>query len=287
MDFPFPGDDLFVPDWNEFDSSPVVDPELEGLEGEEEVWMDNHDPEYDDISVEGGYSDLEYMEEGYGDSELDPTIEEGEDVEDSLFDSCLEEEQDGEPFRFGFHQAIEPEPEFDPAYQDSWDPPEFNTAEEYESYEPSDEMEYEAQDEYSDNELAVDETYEDEALQYESDSDLANEAEYDLNCIDDVLGELGDNHPVGELISDSEQEELEVELGLTDGESNAHSAGRTKFDSVCFSSLSKLILLMQPIVVRISAKNDTVETTIHYTNDSSFLNCTLEDLLSLTLCIRS
>ena len=239
----FPGDDIFVPDWDDIDSSLIVDPELEGHEGEEEIWMDNHDPEYDDLSVEGRNSDLEYMEEEYEDSELDPVIEEGEDVEDSFFDSCLGEDPDIDPFRFGFHQVMEPEPEFDPAYQDdSWDPPEFTTAEEYESYEPSDEMEYEAQDRYSDNELAVDEMFEDEALQYEPDFDLANEAEYDLNCIDDVLGELGDNHP--ELISDSEQEELEVELGLTDGESNAYSA-RTKFkDPVCFSlSLSSQLNL--------------------------------------------
>jgi len=248
----FPGNDIFVPEWDEIDPSPIVDPGLEGHEEEgeeeEEVWMDNHDPEYDDISVEGGNSDLEYMEEEYEDLELDPVIEEGEDVGNLLFDSCLEEDPDIDPFRFGFHQVIEPEPDFDPAYQDdSWDPPEFNTAEEYESYEPSNEMEYEAQDGYFDNELAVEETFEDEALQYEPDFDLANEAEYDLNCIDDFLGELGHNHPVGELISDSEQEELEVELSLTNGESNESNAysARTKLkDPVCSSlSLSRQLKL--------------------------------------------
>jgi len=234
----FPGDDIFVPDWDDIESSLIVHSAFEDQEGEEEeeIWMDNHDPEYDDLSVEGGNSDLEYMGEEYEDAELDPVIEEGEDAEDSFFDSCLGEDPDIDPFRFGFHQVIEPEPEFDPAYQDdSWDPPEFTTAEEYRSYEPSDEMGYEAQDAYFDDELAVEETFEDEPLGYEPDFDLANEAEYDLNCIDDVLGESGDNHPAGELISDSEQEKSEVELGLTNGESNAYSA-RTKFkDPVCFS----------------------------------------------------
>jgi len=237
-----PGNGL-VPDWEDelnVNSGPFIDPELEGHE-EEEAWMDDYDPEYGDIGVEEGDLDLGYMEAGFEDPDFDPITEEGEegeDVEDSNFDSCLEEEDpDIDAFRLGFDQVIEPE--FDPAFQDdSWDAPEFNTAEEDESFDSPEfntveecesyvspaRMEHEAQDEDFDHELAVNETFEDEELelQRESDFDPENEAEYELGCIDDVLGEFGDN-PVGELISDSEQEELEVELGLTDGESNASS----------------------------------------------------------------
>lgn len=276
-----PGNGLVVPDWEDelnVNSGPFIDPELEGHE-EEEAWMDDYDPEYGDIGVEEGDLDLGYMEAGFEDPDFDPITEEGEDVEDSNFDSCLEEEDpDIDAFRLGFDQVIEPE--FDPAFQDdSWDAPEFNTVEEDESFDSPEfntveecgsyvspaRMEHEAQDEDFDHELAVNETFEDEELelQRESDFDPENEAEYELGCIDDVLGEFGDN-PVGELISDSEQEELEVELGLTDGESNASSFSE---DEIQGSGL-----LIQPVVVQISAENDdTGETVISYTYDSSFL----------------
>ncbi|KAF5363304.1 hypothetical protein D9756_000670 [Leucocoprinus leucothites] len=276
--------DLYQPDWeDDIESAPVVDPEIEEREAMMEdgaAWMYDYDPEYDDVGVEDGSEDVDFnseMVEGILDPEFEPMIE---DAGEADFDPCLQEAdpdvgsldpgfvdegagsgfdsiavEDGiwEPPGFGPAEEEEP-PEFDPIDGEPWDPPDFDLTE----------MEGEANDEDFDPGLTMDQTSEDftddpglplEELGYEPDSDPVFEGDYAPDYMDEAR--LEEIYTIDDSLSDSEQEALEVELGLTDGESNTSSSSEEEIQGPA-----------QLTPIQISVDGDkTGETIISHTYD--------------------